>query len=47
MYLHKYIVKDNNPRKSKKWVLMEHKKTFMSWFKQEIINDSSTSEILT
>ncbi|XP_068497787.1 uncharacterized protein [Phaseolus vulgaris] len=44
---HKDIVKYKNPRQSEKWVLIEHNKTFMSWFKQQIMNDPSASETLT
>ena len=43
---HKDIVKYKNPRQSEKWVLIEHNKTFMSWFKQQIMNDPSASETL-
>jgi len=41
------FVKYKNRRQSKKWVLIEHNKTFMSWFKQQIMNDPSASETLT
>ena len=44
---HKDIVKYKNPRQLEKWVLIEHKKTFMSWFKQPIMNDPLASETLT
>jgi len=44
---HKAIVKANNPRQAKKWVLMEHNRTFMPWFKDEVLKDSTTSETLT
>ncbi|XP_068503686.1 uncharacterized protein [Phaseolus vulgaris] len=43
----KDIVKYKNPRQSEKCVLIEHNKTFMSWFKQQIMNDPSASETLT
>jgi len=43
---HKDIVKYKNPRQLEKWVLIEHNKTFMSWFKQKIMNDPSASETL-
>ena len=39
---HKAIVKENNPRQVDKWVLMEHNRTFMSWFKDEVLKDSTT-----
>jgi len=44
---HKAIVKSNNPRQAEKWVLMEHNRTFMPWFKDEVLKDSTTSETLT
>jgi len=44
---HKAIVKENNPRQAEKWVLMEHNRTFMPWFKDEVLKDSTTSETLT
>jgi len=45
--VHKAIVKANNPRQVEKWVLMEHNRTFMPWFKDEVLKDSTTSETLT
>jgi len=44
---HKDIVKEKNPRQSERWVLMEHNKTFMTWFKEQIIKDLFASETLT
>jgi len=44
---HKVIVKANNPIQPEKWVLMEHNRTFMHWFKDEVLKDSTTSETLT
>ena len=44
---HKAIVKENNPRQAEKWVLMEHNRTFMPWFKDEVFKDSTASETLT
>jgi len=32
-------VKENNPRQVEKWVLMEHNRTFMPWFKDEVFKD--------
>ena len=40
-------MKANNPRQAEKWVLMEHNGTFMPWFKDEVLNDSTASETLT
>ena len=36
---HKAIVKANNPRQAEKWVLMEHNRTFMPWFKDEGVKE--------
>jgi len=44
---HKAIVKANNLRQALKWVLMEHNRTFMPWFKDEVVKDSTASETLT
>jgi len=44
---HKAIVKANNPRQTEKWVLMEHNRTFIPWFKDEVLKDSTASETLT
>ena len=43
---HKALVKEQNPRQPEKWILMEHNKTFMSWFKDEIMKDPTVSETL-
>jgi len=44
---HKDIVKEKNPRQSKRWVFMKHNKTFMTWFKEQIIKNPFASETLT
>jgi len=44
---HKAIVKENNLRQAEKWILTEHNRTFMPWFKDEVFKDSTTSETLT
>ena len=44
---HKVVVKANNPRQVEKWVLMEHNRTFLPWFKNEVLKDSTASETLT
>ena len=44
---HKAIVKANNPRQVEKWVLMEHNRTFMPWFKDKVFKNSTTSKTLT
>ena len=40
---HKRIVKSNNPRMNEKSVLREHNKTFLSWFKAQIMEEYDTS----
>ena len=40
-------MKANSPRQAEKWVLMEHSRTFMPWFKDEVFKDSTESETLT
>jgi len=41
---HKAIMKANNPSQPEKWVLMEHNRTFMPFFKEEVLKDSTTLE---
>ena len=43
---HKDIVKRNNPRMPEKWVINEHNKSFLKWFKQQVQNDNTTSDTL-
>lgn len=43
---HKRIVKEKNSRMNEKWVLKEHNKTFLKWFKETISNDNTCSENL-
>ena len=43
----KAIAKENNLRQAEKWVLMEHNRTFMPWFKDEVLKDSTALETLT
>ncbi|XP_047150143.1 uncharacterized protein LOC124822207 [Vigna umbellata] len=43
---HKDIVKRNNPRMPQKWVINEHNKTFLKWFKQQVQVDRTTSDTL-
>jgi len=33
---HKMLLKSMNPRANKKWLLTEHNKTFLKWFKDKI-----------
>ena len=44
---HKATVKANNPRQAEKWVLIEHNRNSMPWFKDEVFKDSTASETLT
>ena len=43
---HKKIIKQNNPRMNEKWLLNEHNKTFLKWFKDEIVKDDAISDTL-
>jgi len=36
---HKATVKANIPRQPQKWVLMEHNKTCIPWFKDKVLKD--------
>nr|XP_004516691.1 uncharacterized protein LOC101514781 [Cicer arietinum] len=43
---HKSIVKENYPRMNEKWLLNEHNKTFLKWFKETILTNNATSDTL-
>ncbi|CAK8534103.1 unnamed protein product [Lathyrus sativus] len=43
---HKNIVKETFPGMNEKWVLNEHNKTFLKWFKKTILVDNTCSETL-
>nr|XP_004492197.1 uncharacterized protein LOC101504131 [Cicer arietinum] len=43
---HKSIVKENYPRMNEKWLLNEHNKTFLKWFKETILTNNTTSNTL-
>jgi len=43
---HEGLVKENNPKRSKNWVLKEHNKTFLDWFKDTIFADDNAYETL-
>ena len=43
---HEALVKQNNPKMSKNWVLKKHNKTFYDWFKDTIFADENASETL-
>jgi len=43
---HTTIVKENNPRQSEKWHLIEHNRTFITWFKSEVLKDLQSFETL-
>ena len=43
---HEALVKQNNPKMSKNWVLKKHNKTFYDWFKDTIFADENDSETL-
>ena len=43
---HEALVKQNNPKMSKNWVLKKHNKTFCDWFKDTIFAYENASETL-
>jgi len=43
---HEALVKQNNPKMSKNWVLKKHYKTFSDWFRDTIFVDENASETL-
>jgi len=43
---HKSLLKSTNPRANEKWLLIEHNKTFMKWFKEKISQEDCDVEHL-
>jgi len=43
---HEALVKQNNPKMSKNWVLKKHNKTFCDWFKDTTFADENALETL-
>ncbi|KAK7279834.1 hypothetical protein RJT34_24892 [Clitoria ternatea] len=43
---HKNIIKAKNPRMTEKWLVNEHNKTFLNWFRGQVVNDDTASETL-
>ncbi|KAL3654673.1 hypothetical protein CASFOL_001408 [Castilleja foliolosa] len=43
---HKAHLKEQNPRKTERWLVNAHNKYFTSWFKDHVQNDDSTSELI-
>ena len=43
---HEALVKQNNQKISKNWVLKKHNKTFRDWFKDTIFADENAFETL-
>ena len=43
---HKTVVKSKHPRMNEKWVLKEHNKTFLSWFKTRVMDDDTASDTI-
>ena len=42
---HKDLIKEQYPRMNEKWLLTEHNRTFIDWFKESISNESGASDI--
>ncbi|KAL3653958.1 hypothetical protein CASFOL_003639 [Castilleja foliolosa] len=43
---HKTHLKEQNPRKTERWLVNAHNKYFTSWFKDHVQNDDSSSELI-
>ncbi|XP_014522516.1 uncharacterized protein LOC106779013 [Vigna radiata var. radiata] len=43
---HKDIVKRDNPRMPDNWLINEHNKTFLKWFKEKVHNDNTSCDTL-
>ncbi|CAA0806048.1 Unknown protein [Striga hermonthica] len=44
---HKALVKRQNPRKRERWLVQEHNRTFLTWFKNQVLNDDTASDTIT
>ncbi|CAA0815189.1 Unknown protein [Striga hermonthica] len=44
---HRRLIKEKNPRKAERWLVNEHNKTFISWFKNEVANCPSASNTVS
>ncbi|CAA0824221.1 Unknown protein [Striga hermonthica] len=44
---HKSLVKRQNPRKPERWLVQEHNKKFLTWFKNQVLKDDTASETIT
>ncbi|CAA0822126.1 Unknown protein [Striga hermonthica] len=45
--MHRRLMKEKNPRKVERWLVNEHNKTFISWFKNEVANCPSASNTVS
>ncbi|XP_019183937.1 PREDICTED: uncharacterized protein LOC109178839 [Ipomoea nil] len=43
---HKALIKEQNPRKTDMWIVSEHNRTFISWFKNKVLSATNYSEIV-
>ncbi|XP_019173250.1 PREDICTED: uncharacterized protein LOC109168723 [Ipomoea nil] len=41
---HKALIKEQNPRKIDMWIVSEHNRTFISWFKNKVLSATNYSE---
>ncbi|XP_019178917.1 PREDICTED: uncharacterized protein LOC109174085 [Ipomoea nil] len=41
---HKALIKEQNPRKTNMWIVSEHNRTFISWFKNKVLSATNYSE---
>ncbi|KAL3650054.1 hypothetical protein CASFOL_006457 [Castilleja foliolosa] len=43
---HMALLKEQNPKKTERWLVNAHNKSFSSWFKDHVRNDDSTPELI-
>ncbi|XP_031127671.1 uncharacterized protein LOC116029770 [Ipomoea triloba] len=41
---HKALIKEQNPRRTYMWIVSEHNRNFISWFKSKVLKDKNVSE---
>ncbi|XP_031127604.1 uncharacterized protein LOC116029701 [Ipomoea triloba] len=41
---HKALIKEQNPRRTDMWIVSEHNRNFISWFKSKVLKDKNVSE---
>ncbi|XP_031116564.1 uncharacterized protein LOC116020223 [Ipomoea triloba] len=43
---HKALIREQNPRRADMWIVSEHNRTFICWFKNKVLRDNNVSETI-